>query len=307
MTRFIPTPIRGAIVFLGLVINTVSFSSLLFPVAMAKLAVPLRRWRIGCTHGLHWIAETWMNVCLWLFARFSQIHWEIQGDISVNRKKWYLLVANHQSWVDIFVVLKVFRRRIPFPKFFLKRELIWVPFLGFAWWALDYPFMRRNAAKRAKSGNDGPSKDMEAARKACTTFRLVPSTVMNFVEGTRFTKLRHQAQNSPFKHLLKPRAGGLSFALSTLGEKLHRILNVTITYPEGERGFWAFMCGKIRHIKVHVETLPVQNVLLGDYMGDPKFRERFQAWVNELWADKDRLIDDMLHPQAVTPLSTNEG
>ena len=64
----------------------------------------------------------------------------------VDRASGTSCVSNHRSWVDILVLQAVFNRRIPFLKFFLKQQLIWVPFLGLAWWALDFPFMRRHSA-----------------------------------------------------------------------------------------------------------------------------------------------------------------
>ena len=127
-------------------------------------------------------------------------------------------------------------------KFFLKKELIWVPVLGIVWWALDFPFMKRTASAR---------KDMETARKACDKFRLLPVTIMNFLEGTRFTTAKQERENSPFAHLLKPKPGGMAVVLGALGRQLYSILDVTIVYPEELRGCghfcaptpWKSRCG----------------------------------------------------------------
>ncbi len=67
----------------------------------------------------------------------------MQGVDSLHQRGWYLVSSNHQSWVDILVLQRIFHGRIPFLKFFLKQELIWVPVIGLAWWALDFPFMKR--------------------------------------------------------------------------------------------------------------------------------------------------------------------
>jgi len=190
-------------------------------------------------------------------------------------------VANHQSMVDVVVLQSIFHRKIPFLKFFLKKELIWVPFLGIVWWTLDFPFMKRTASAR---------KDMETARKACDKFRLLPVTIMNFIEGTRFTPAKRENENSPFAYLLKPKIGGMAVVLSALGQRLHSILDVTIVYPEGTPGLWKFLCSNSMEIKVRVKQIPVTPELLGDYLTDREFRRRLKDWLDKLWDEKDKLI-----------------
>ncbi len=232
--------------------------------------------------GQNWIAVNNLGL------RYTKdIHWEVEGIDTLNPNKWYLVVANHQSWVDIVVLQKVFHGKAPMLKFFLKRELFWVPFLGIAWWALDFPFMRRSSSVQ---------KDFETARKACEKFKEIPTTVMNFLEGTRFTREKQQKQDSPFTHLLKPKAAGTAIALDTMRERLHSILDVTIVYPEGVPEIWEFLCSKSLTVKVVVRELPVTKELLGDYLSDRDFRRRFNDWLNTLWAEKDNLIETMLQP-----------
>ena len=112
--------------------------------------------------------------------RCGRTRWDVQGLEGLEPGGWYLVSSNHQSWVDILVLQKIFNRRIPLLKFFLKRELIWVPVIGLAWWALDFPFMRRR-------GGLAGAEDLERARQACRKFSVVPTSVINFLEGTRYT------------------------------------------------------------------------------------------------------------------------
>ena len=143
------------------------------------------------------------------------------------------MTCNHRSWVDIVVVQWLFNRRIPILKFFLKKELFWVPVLGMAWWALEFPFMKRYPRavleKRPGAAGAGP----EATRLACERFRDVPVSVLNFLEGTRFSRGKRGRQYSPYQHLLLPRAGGVAQVVSTLGDRLRAWLDVTIVYPYG--------------------------------------------------------------------------
>jgi 1-acyl-sn-glycerol-3-phosphate acyltransferase len=206
----------------------------------------------------------------------------------------YLVLCNHQSWVDIPVLQKVFNRRIPFLRFFLKSQLIWVPLLGPAWWALDFPFMKRYSKETLARHPELQGKDREATRRACEKFRQLPVSVMNFVEGTRFTRAKHDAQGSPFRHLLRPKAGGVAFVLDAMGDALHAILDVTLVYPGGTPSMMDLIGGRVREIRVHVRELPIDAALRGDYENDAAFRERFQSWVNALWRDKDARITQML-------------
>jgi hypothetical protein len=114
------------------------------------------------------------------------------------------------------------------------------------------------------------------------------------MEGTRYTPAKHKRQNSPFNHLLKPKAGGIAFVLGSMGDMITGIVNVTIAYPEGSKTFWQYLCGGVHEVKVHIEIIPVTDEIIGDYFSDDDFRERFQSWVNELWVSKDERLRQML-------------
>jgi 1-acyl-sn-glycerol-3-phosphate acyltransferase len=209
--------------------------------------------------------------------------------------------SNHQSWVDILVLQRVFHGRIPFLKFFLKRELMWVPVIGLAWWALDFPFMKRGR------GHGAHQSDLKTTRAACQKFKRIPTSVINFVEGTRYTPAKSRRQKSPYHHLLKPRIGGLGIALATMGELFETLLDVTLVYPHGTPRFWDLLCGRIDAVIVRVRRreIPAQ-MLGGDPIGDKVYRQRLGTWVEEQWLDKDRLIDQLLGQAARPPTAPPE-
>ena len=163
------------------------------------------------------LAEAWIGTNNAIFRLMGSLPLDTRGLEGLSTREWYLVLSNHRSWVDILVLQAVFNRRIPFLKFFLKQQLIWVPFLGLAWWALDFPFMRRYTAAYLEKHPEHRGKDLEVTRRACEKFRLIPTSVMNFVEGTRFTPAKHAAFKSPYRNLLPTRAGGTSFVLSVDG------------------------------------------------------------------------------------------
>jgi 1-acyl-sn-glycerol-3-phosphate acyltransferase len=194
--------------------------------------------------------------------------------------------------VDILVLQAVFNRRIPFLKFFLKQQLIWVPFLGLAWWALDFPFMRRHSPEYLEKHPEKRGEDLDVTRRACEKFRLIPTSVMNFVEGTRFTERKHAAFKSPYQHLLPPRPGGTSFVLSAMGGMLHSMLDVTIAYTGRTPSFWDLCCGRMGTVTVDIRRRPIDEWMsAGDYAGDPAFRARFKEWLAGIWTEKDQLLD----------------
>jgi len=281
MLQFLPAPLQGSILFLALAVNTILCCLLLYMVALVKLVIPIHSWRIVCGKLANSIAQGWVGINSLGLKLAKDIRWDVQGIDGLQPDAWYLLVSNHQSMVDIVVLQSIFHRKIPLLKFFLKKELIWVPLLGIAWWALDFPFMKRTSSDL---------RDMETAFNACHKFRLLPVTIMNFVEGTRFTTAKRESGDSPFTYLLKPKPGGMAVVLCTLGQRLHSILDVTIVYPEGVPRLWTFLCSNSMEIKVRVKQIPVTPELLGDYFTDEGFRRRFKDWLVKLWDEKDKLI-----------------
>ena len=238
-------------------------------------------------------ASNWVATNSLIQNIFSPYKIELTGLDALQRKDWYLVIANHQSWVDILVLQRVLHNRIPFLNFFLKKELLYVPFLGLAWWALDFPFMKRSSKSQLKKNPKLKGKDIETTRKACEKFKTMPVSIVNFVEGTRFTSDKHTLQKSPFKNLLKPKAGGIAFVMQAMGEQINQIVNVTIHYPDGIPTFMDFASGKMKRVQVHVETQSVDDKLIGDYIGDNQFRVQFQAKLNTLWEQKDAQLEKL--------------
>jgi len=242
---------------------------------------------------LNALASTWVALNnAWIAAVRPDARWDVQGVEDLHPRGWYLVSSNHQSWVDILVLQRVFHGHIPFLKFFLKQELIWVPVIGWAWWALDFPFMKRGRGHGARRS------DLQTTREACEKFKRIPTSVINFVEGTRFTPAKHTQQASPYRHLLKPKIGGLGIALATMGEQFEALLDVSIVYPHGTPRFWDLLCGSVDAVIVRVQQREIPPGVLGsDPIGDKPYRMRINAWVDQQWAEKDRLIDELLAGQ----------
>ena len=288
-------PLRLVLLSLLIAANTVLHVLPLLLVALVKAFLPFDRVRRASNPVLTGLAESWIGVNNWMMDRFTGTRVDVQEDAVLKVDGHYLVLANHQSWVDILVLQKVFNRRIPLLRFFLKRQLFWVPLLGLAWWALDFPFMGRYTPKQIARRPDLARRDIEATRRACEKFRAIPVAIMNFVEGTRFTPGKHARQGAPYRHLLKPKSGGVAFVLDAMGEGLHAVLDVAIAYPGGRPSMTDLLADRIPEVRVHVRQRPIPDELLqGDYQNDRAFRARFQQWMNGLWREKDEDMTRML-------------
>lgn len=295
-------PIRLALLFLLIATSTVLHVVPLLVIALVKVLLPLPRLRTACNPLLTGLAASWIGVNNWLWDSFTRTRLTLRGDADLHMDGHYLVLANHQSWVDILVLQKVFNRRVPLLRFFLKRQLFWVPLLGMAWWALDFPFMGRYTPRQVAKNPALAGRDIEATRRACEKFRAIPVAIMNFVEGTRFTAGKHAKQGSPYRHLLKPKSGGVAFVLDAMGEGLHAILDVTIAYPGGRPSLVDLLADRVPEVRVQVRQRPIPLELAGgDYQNDREFRVRFQQWMNGLWRDKDDDLAAMLADGAAAP------
>ncbi len=295
MLKKLPGPV---VMILGALLvwsNTaVAFVPLSF-LALLKLAIPIRRWRTLMSRALAWIAETWVRFNSLCIRTFTSTTWEVEGLEGLSRETSYMVICNHQSWVDIPVLQMLLLGKVPFLRFFLKQQLIWVPLLGIAWWALDYPFMKRYGKQKLARHPELRGKDLETTKKACEKFKDVPVAVINFLEGTRITPDKHVAAGMAFRHLLPPRAGGLAFVLGAMGSHLGGLLDVTIVYPAGIPTVYDLFKNRIPRVRLLARRYDIPaDFIVGDYAGDPGFRERFQAWVTRLWMEKDELMERQL-------------
>ncbi len=295
MRNLIPGFLKGAISFSGLVVNTIFWVIPIFIIAFLKLILPLKIWRKLCDRALNGLASNWIAMNNLNLRLVGGTRWDVRGIEGLKPDAWYLVVSNHQSWVDILVLQKIFHRKIPFLKFFLKKELIWVPVMGLAWWALDFPFMKRYSTAFLKRNPHLRGKDIEITKKACRKFENIPVSIMNFIEGTRFTPAKHIRQGSPYRHLLRPKSGGVAFVLAAMGNQLSGIVDVTIVYPQGVGSFWDLICGRIPDIRVQVNLIPITDEIKGDYFNDRTFKRNFQKWLNTHWSGKDQQIDLLLN------------
>jgi len=286
-------PVIGCLTFTVMLLALLLWAVPFFlPGAILKVLIPLPVWQRWMTRYLVWVAGVpWVGsnhlIFRLLHGRRDNVVIEAPPGLELDLRRSWLLISNHQSWADILLLLDVFYRRIPFPRFFLKRELIWVPLIGLICWAMDMPFMTR------QRGGSGNRRDLQTTRRFCGKYRSQPVTVVNFLEGTRYTPAKNARRGGGFRHLLRPKSAGLSFTLNAMGEQFAGLVDVTVDYlPSHRSKLWSFLCGEQHAARVRVQLRPLPADLLdSDYASDKAFRERFQQWVNTLWLEKDAALD----------------
>ncbi|WP_028240645.1 acyltransferase [Stutzerimonas azotifigens] len=292
MLSFLPAPLRGVLAGLLLALNTLFWCWPLFALSLLKLMLPFAPVQRSLRSGMHWIAESWMAFNSFWMDLMRRIEWDVQGIDRVDMRHSYLVTSNHQSWADILVLQYHLNRRMPILKFFLKQELIWVPVIGLCWWALEFPFMKRFSKEYLAKHPEKRGQDLATTRRACERYRSNPVSVFNFLEGTRFTPAKHDQQGSPYRHLLKPRAGGIAFVVDAMGEQLDALIDVTLHYPDVQPSFWDLLAGNVRRVVMRLEPRSIPSEFLGrNYDQDDAYRLAFQQWVNALWAQKDETLE----------------
>lgn len=270
------------------IINSAVCSVAICFVALIKLIFPGDRLKSAATQVANKVMWLWATINAAILNISNPVEWDIQGGDELKKNGWYLMISNHLSWTDIVVLCCVFKDRIPMPKFFLKQQLLYVPFIGMACWALDMPFMRRYSREYLIRHPEKRGQDLATTRRSCAKFKHTPTTVVNYVEGTRFTEDKQRNSKAGYQYLLQPKTGGIAYTLAAMGEQFDNIIDVTLAYPENShKPFKDVLMGRMTKIVVRTRVLPVDEQVLGNYFDDKSYKRQFQQWLGGIWQQKD--------------------
>jgi 1-acyl-sn-glycerol-3-phosphate acyltransferase len=299
MLSFLPGPLLALLAIILYLVTALLLAAGFFIVMLIWLITPIPSWRTAIHNCIFQVPSLWswtLQATMKLTCKTKLI---VTGVDNLSKKNTYLLISNHQGFLDILVLQIVLDRYIPQLRYFMKQGLFWIPIIGQACYVLGYPFMKRYSKKQIAKHPEYKGRDLETTQKACQRFANTPITLINYVEGTRFTKHKHRKKKSPFTHLLPPKAGGIAFTLSAMEKKIHTILNVTVIYSTQKHISWTFLKGKMKSIRVNIEQIPITDNLRGDYQNDPVFRAEFQKWLNQAWQEKDDFIKKTIADESV--------
>ena len=242
------------------------------------------------------IARGWLYFNKGFYTWLHQVDWLLEGHENLDPQGSYLVISNHLSYADILAIFVLARGRLPFPRFFLKRELLFVPIFGQALWIYEMPVMKRYTAEYLNRHPEKRGQDLETTRKSCERLQGQPFTIINFAEGTRFTKAKKERVSSPFRNLLKPRAGGVHMVLAHLGDNLTGVLDLTLVYPGKESpSFRDIIFGRVRLAIVHVKQFTLNGIEapLKEELKNRNGIQKTREWINQLWYEKDRRINQI--------------
>jgi len=291
MLTFLPGPIRGIMAFISYISVIVVLGIYIFILAPLKFLVPHRKWQDFFTRRYRRIPHYWSITSDFIMRATTKIKWQVRQHVPISKLRSYIVIANHQSWMDILAIQKVLDKIAPPSVYFMKRELIWFPILGLGCYLMGFPFMRRYSKVYLEKHPEKCGLDLKSTRKTCQKYKRFPVSLISFPEGTRFSSEKCARQKSPYKHLLKPRAGGLAHALNAMGEQVKTFIDITIVYQRKYPKVLSFFTGKAKKILIDINSREIEPQLRGDYDFDHRYREYFQAWVNKLWTEKDEMIE----------------
>lgn len=276
--------------------NTLLCCVPIYLLAIPRALIPFHHVKVAIAAGMTHVIDAWVGANRVLLRALSVTHIDVAMhlDEPLARDRWYVVASNHQGWSDILVLQDTFLGRIPPLKFFVKQQLLWVPLLGLAMWLLGFPYVRRYSREAIARDPNLRRHDQQSTQRASESFKHRPTSVLNFMEGTRFTEAKHRDQQSKYKNLLTPKTGGFGYVVASLGDRIDRVLDVTIVYPNGAPTFWQFVSGQCRHVRVEVSAhaVPKLDLATADALS-PTSRDRLHGWVDDLWSRKDRRIDEL--------------
>lgn len=292
MLTKLPKPILATLTGFLFALNLIILGILVFyPLILCKILLWFTPWRQVPVTLMTKVGELWIAINNAIIALTQNIQWDIQIHGDLDYKTSYFMVSNHQSWADVLVLQKALNLKVPFMRFFVKQELIWLPILGLAWWGIDIPFMKRYSREYLQKHPEKRGTDLQKTVQSCQKFKKSPVTIINFFEGTRFSAAKQQKQQSEYRHLLTPKAGGAAFALAAMDGAITKMVDITIYYQGISHSLYDYFANNIAKIIISAQVIDLPpHFLSGDYENDPQFRSEFQQFVNQLWHKKDALL-----------------
>lgn len=300
MLSFLPAPLLFLLNFTLISVVTVVLAIPVFALALVRLLLPFKVVLALVDKVNQAVFYLWVSNNSFLMWLTNRIKWDIQGADIKKIQGSCFIISNHVTWTDIVMLGHIYRGKIPITKFFLKHSLIYIPILGQACYSLGMPFLRRYSRNELLKNPKLKMKDINATRKACLNLLEHPSSLVNFVEGTRYTPQKAAAQKSPYRHLMPPKAASLAIALGLIGEHIDCMLNTTLIYPGKHEGsiFMQMLCGRLKHVIARVEVIDKETIaahMVGDYLHDKQFKHAFTMYLRDLWQRKDEQIEALLH------------
>lgn len=293
------------LLFSGLLVNLIQFFALLFLYPCFKKAYRVVN-RYICA--LHW------SQLVHLLENWAQVRLSFSGDTfdpyleQTHQHESIICMSNHRSNIDWLAGMALAYRQpngnhlLGGVRAIAKSSWAYIPVLGWMFWLCEMIFIARSWEKDQVKLAAGFS-----ALRSQTPFWLVI-----FVEGTRFTKSKQEANqkyakenNLPvLQHVLLPRAKAFASAVMSLRARkfqqqtsedngvLNAVYDLTIAFEKAPSLLDVFggkksqsdesSCGgSVSH--VHVRRIPIQDI--------PESEADISSWLINRYQIKDTVLD----------------
>ena len=291
--RNIASSLIGLVTFILILVELIIGFGTLAIINIPRGIIPLKSFKIFLAKISNIIGDVTVYGLKLIMLLMHGKNITIINDQDFDENEWYMAMSNHQSWADIFILLTTANYKLPLLKFFMKKELWWIPFVFLANKTLNMPFVNRHTKKEIEKNPSLRTQDYENTLKSCKRFLRTPSTIFSYAEGTRFTNEKHIQQDSKYKNLLEPKIGGMATALSAM-PNINTLVDYTLVYKSKKRDAWSFAKGDMKHAKVLVSKYKIPESLKNkNYSNDKNYRDEFKNWIEGIWAEKDKKIEEL--------------
>ncbi|MDB9813890.1 acetyltransferase [Gammaproteobacteria bacterium] len=282
----------GVVTFLC-ILFILSFGVIVLSIINAPRLVPNKKLKKLLGHISNRIGSKIVELITASLQILHGLKWEFNIAEHLNTQTWYIAMSNHQSWADIFILLAAGHKKMPLLKFFMKKELQWIPIIYLVHKTIDMPFLNRHSQKQIQANPELKKLDYENAEIAAKRFSRNPSTAFSFAEGTRFTDEKHLAQASPYKNFLIPKIGALAIALKGMPQ-VNELIDFTVIYSSKKRSAWDFLCGEMSQAKVYAKAYEIPSTLKGkNFDQEEEYRQEFKNFINKIWKEKQERYTEL--------------
>ncbi|XP_053730570.1 1-acyl-sn-glycerol-3-phosphate acyltransferase delta [Synchiropus splendidus] len=267
--------------FSGLIINLLQFC--LLPLWL--LSKPLAR-RVNC--GLAYCIASQMVAALEWWSGTECTLYTDPESYPLYGKENAIVLLNHSYEID-FLCGWTFCERfgvLGSSKVMAKKELAYVPVIGWMWYFLEIVFCKRHWEE-----------DKVTVARSLQNLRDYPVNFwfLLFCEGTRFTQKKHEVSMQvaeskglpKLKHHLLPRTKGFWLTVQNLRGTVAAVYDSTLNFRDKEaptlRGI---LNGKKYHADLYVRRIPLELI--------PEDEAECAAWLHKLYQEKDSFQDQYL-------------
>ncbi|XP_048396479.1 1-acyl-sn-glycerol-3-phosphate acyltransferase gamma-like [Stegostoma tigrinum] len=206
-----------------------------------------------------------------------------QATVDQFGKEHVIVILNHNFEIDFLCGWAMCERHgvLGSSKVLAKKELLYVPLIGWTWYFLEIVFCKRRW-----------DEDRETVVNGLKALRDYPEYMwfLLYCEGTRFTEKKHrismevaESKGLPkLKYHLLPRTKGFTTTVKYLRGTVAAVYDVTLNFRDNKNPtLLGILHGKQYHADMCVRRFPLEDI--------PEDESECAAWLHRLYQEKDAL------------------